>query len=265
MPRKKNGEVDHHKALTGDDLNEFVNGKLFPYLAKFKTAAESSDTVEYKIGAIFSEIKNRLQRGYNLREVLNLVEELRFQTSVEKHEMSHLYESKIKNMGNAGRNGGEYYTPRPLIRSIVKVVAPQVGETVYDAAVGSAGFLVEAGYNIEALKTLRDLVADPKSDLFDVLEYISFEVSPITRAERVRAAEPEIYENLSPEQREFVEFVLSRYIETGVEVLDREILPELLKLKYEAIEDAMAILGSGDVIAKTFIEFQKYLYESLAA
>ncbi|MDG2285537.1 MAG: N-6 DNA methylase, partial [Alphaproteobacteria bacterium] len=144
MPRKDDGEVDHHKALTGDDLLEFVNGTLFPYLAKFKTAAESSDTIQYKIGAIFSEIKNRIQSGYNLREVLNLVDELRFQTSVEKHEMSHLYESKIKNMGNAGRNGGEYYTPRPLIRSIVKVVAPQIGETIYDAAVGSAGFLVES-------------------------------------------------------------------------------------------------------------------------
>lgn len=85
-----------------------------------------------------------MQSGYNLREVLNLVDELRFQTSTEKHEMSHLYESKIKNMGNAGRNGGEYYTPRPLIRSIVKVVAPQIGETIYDAAVESAGFLVES-------------------------------------------------------------------------------------------------------------------------
>ena len=144
MPRKKNGEVDHHKALTGDDLLDFVNDKLFPFLAKFKTAAESSDTIQYKIGAIFSEIKNRIQSGYNLREVLNLVDELRFQTSTEKHEMSHLYESKIKNMGNAGRNGGEYYTPRPLIRSIVKVVDPQIGETIYDAAVGSAGFLVES-------------------------------------------------------------------------------------------------------------------------
>jgi type I restriction enzyme M protein len=144
MPRKDDGEIDHHAALTGDDLTQFVNGELFPYLAKFKTAADSSDTIEYKIGEIFSEIKNRLQSGYNLREVLNLVDELRFQTSVEKHEMSHLYESKIQNMGNAGRNGGEYYTPRPLIRSIVKVVAPKVGEKVYDAAVGSAGFLVES-------------------------------------------------------------------------------------------------------------------------
>nr|WP_256415874.1 MULTISPECIES: N-6 DNA methylase [unclassified Aliiroseovarius] len=58
--------------------------------------------------------------------------------------MSSLYEDKIKNMGNAGRNGGEYYTPRPLIKSIVKVVNPQIGETVYDGAVGSAGFLCEA-------------------------------------------------------------------------------------------------------------------------
>ncbi|QDT77936.1 putative type I restriction enzymeP M protein [Gimesia maris] len=144
MPRKDDGEVDHHAALTGDDLLDFVNQKLFPYLAKFKTSAESTDTIEYKIGEIFSELKNRLQSGYNLREVINLVDELRFQTSVEKHEMSHLYESKIQNMGNAGRNGGEYYTPRPLIRAIVKVINPQIGETIYDAAVGSAGFLVEA-------------------------------------------------------------------------------------------------------------------------
>lgn len=62
----------------------------------------------------------------------------------EKHELSHLYEAKIKNMGNAGRNGGEYYTPRPLIRAIVQVVAPKVGEKIYDGAVGSAGFLCEA-------------------------------------------------------------------------------------------------------------------------
>lgn len=144
MPRTATGEIDHHAALTGDDLIEFVNGKLFPYLSKFKVSAESSDTIEYKIGEVFSEIKNKLQSGYSLREVLNLVDELKFQTSKDKHEMSHLYEAKIKNMGNAGRNGGEYYTPRPLIQAIVRVINPKVGETVYDAAVGSAGFLVEA-------------------------------------------------------------------------------------------------------------------------
>ena len=134
--------IDHHKAMTGDDLIEFVNNQLFPYLKKFRN--EDPHTIEYKIGEIFSELKNKLQSGYNLRDVINLVDELRFRSSKEKHEMSALYEDKIKNMGNAGRNGGEYYTPRALIRAIVRVVKPKIGETIYDGAVGSAGFLVEA-------------------------------------------------------------------------------------------------------------------------
>jgi len=143
-PKDKDGKLDHHKAMTGDDLIDFVNVKLFPYLKKFKTTADHADTIEYKIGEIFSELKNRIQSGYNLREVINLVDELRFRSSKEKHELSALYEDKIKNMGNAGRNGGEYYTPRPLEKIIVKVIAPQIGETVYDGAGGSMGFLVEA-------------------------------------------------------------------------------------------------------------------------
>lgn len=143
-PKGKDGKIDHQKALTGDDLSDFVNNKLFGYLKKFKNDAESPDTIEYKIGEIFSELKNRLQSGYNLREVINLIDQLRFRTHAEKHEMSHLYEDKIKNMGNAGRNGGEYYTPRPLITTIVKVVAPKIGDKIYDGACGSAGFLCEA-------------------------------------------------------------------------------------------------------------------------
>jgi len=142
-PKIDNGNIDHN-ALTGDDLADFVNSQLFPYLKKFKASADSADTIEYKIGEIFSELKNRIQSGYNLREVINRIDELRFRTHAEKHEMSHLYEDKIKNMGNAGRNGGEYYTPRPLIKTIVKVVAPEIGNKIYDGAVGSAGFLCEA-------------------------------------------------------------------------------------------------------------------------
>jgi type I restriction enzyme M protein len=68
--------------------------------------------------------------------------------------MSHLYESKIQNMGNAGRNGGEYYTPRPLITTIVKVIAPKIGDKIYDGAVGSAGFLCEAFAYLQNSKTL---------------------------------------------------------------------------------------------------------------
>jgi len=154
MPKDKEGKLDHHKALSGDDLVDFVNNKLFPYLKKFKTSAESADTIEYKIGEIFSELKNRIQSGYNLREVINRIDELRFRTHAEKHEMSHLYEDKIKNMGNAGRNGGEYYTPRPLIKTIVQVVAPKIGDRIYDGAVGSAGFLVEA---FDYLKNIKKL------------------------------------------------------------------------------------------------------------
>ncbi|KHE93785.1 MAG: type I restriction-modification system subunit M [Candidatus Scalindua rubra] len=142
-PKLKSGKIDHN-ALTGDDLVDFVNSKLFPYLKKIKTDAEHADTIEYKIGEIFSELKNRIQSGYNLREVINNIDELRFRTHKEKHEMSHLYEAKIKNMGNAGRNGGEYYTPRPLIKTIVIVVAPKIGNKIYDGAVGSAGFLCES-------------------------------------------------------------------------------------------------------------------------
>jgi type I restriction enzyme M protein len=76
--------------------------------------------------------------------VIDLVDELRFRSQTEKHELSHLYEAKIKNMGNAGRNGGEYYTPRPLIRAMIRVLDPKIGERIYDGACGSAGFLCEA-------------------------------------------------------------------------------------------------------------------------
>ena len=143
-PKDKEGKLDHNKALTGDDLRDFVDRKLFPYLHGFKQKASGPNTIEYKIGEIFGEIKNKVQSGYNLREIIYHIDELRFRSQTEKHELSHLYEAKIRNMGNAGRNGGEYYTPRPLIRAIVKVVKPRLGETIYDGAVGSAGFLCES-------------------------------------------------------------------------------------------------------------------------
>jgi type I restriction enzyme M protein len=165
-----NGKIDHN-ALTGDDLLNFVDLQLFPYLKKFKVSAESADTIEYKIGEIFNEIKNRLQSGYNLREVINRIDELRFRTHAEKHEMSHLYESKIQHMGNAGRNGGEYYTPRPLIRTIVKVVNPKIGDKVYDGAVGSAGFLCEA---FDHLKHSKGKIQNLSSKEIETLQKRTF-------------------------------------------------------------------------------------------
>ncbi len=143
-PKKADGRFDHDTALTGDDLIDFVNRDLFPYLQSFRQTAASPDTIEYKIGEIFSEIRNRFTSGYSLRDALELMDGLRMRSQKEKHELSDLYETRIKNMGNAGRNGGEYYTPRPLIRAMVQVTRPQIGETIYDGACGSAGFLCEA-------------------------------------------------------------------------------------------------------------------------
>jgi type I restriction enzyme M protein len=143
-PKGPDGRLDHNRAITGNDLVEFVERKLFPYLREFRLWASGPNTLAYKIGEIFSEIKNKIHSGYNLREIIDHIDELRFRSQTEKHELSHLYEAKIKNMGNAGRNGGEYYTPRPLIRAMVRVTQPRIGERIYDGAAGSAGFLCEA-------------------------------------------------------------------------------------------------------------------------
>lgn len=143
-PKGEDGKIDYDKAMTGEDLRDFVNDKLFPYLHGFKLKATSPNTLEYKIGEIFGEIKNKIQSGYNLHEIIEHIDELKFGSQAEKHELSHLYEAKIKNMGNAGRNGGEYYTPRPLIRAMIQVTNPKIGERIYDGACGSAGFLCEA-------------------------------------------------------------------------------------------------------------------------
>ena len=143
-PKTADGKIDVINAMTGNDLVEFVDNKLFPFLKSLKATAASTNSLEFKIGEIFDELHNKIKSGFNLREVINMIDELHFESADDKHEMTVLYESNIQRMGNAGRNGGEYYTPRPLIRSIVKVVDPQIGETVYDPACGSAGFLCEA-------------------------------------------------------------------------------------------------------------------------
>ena len=121
--------------------------------------------------------------------------------------------------------------------------------------------LFDAGYGVDVLISLQKLINAEKSDLFDVLEYISFAIQPITREMRVAQAQANIFRGLDNKQKEFLEFVLSKYIESGVEELDQEKLPDLLTLKYQAIRDAEEILGGVESIRSTFIDFQKYLYE----
>ena len=161
-PKGKDSKIDHNAAKTGDDLREFVDDELFPYLQEFKDKASGPNTIEYKIGEIFGELKNKITSGYNLREIIEQVDQLRFRSQAEKHELSALYEEKIKRMGNAGRNGGEYYTPRPLIRAIIKVVDPKIGETVYDGACGSGGFLCEAFDYMRASNPKRTTAQDKR-------------------------------------------------------------------------------------------------------
>lgn len=165
MPKTADGKLDHHKTKTGPDLVKFVDHQLFPYLADFKQKSiDNPKSIEYKIGEIFSELSNKVKSGYNLREIIEMTDELPFGSSKDKHELSHLYETKIKNMGNAGRNGGQYYTPRPLIRAMIEVIYPKIGEKIYDAACGSAGFLCESyeymynrmDKNTDNLKTLQE-------------------------------------------------------------------------------------------------------------
>ena len=156
---KINGEFDHKNALIGDDLVKFVDNDLFPYLASFRQSASSPQTIQYKIGEVFTELRSKFRSGYILRDVLEVVDGLSFNTQAQRHELSELYETRIRRMGNAGRNGGEYYTPRPLIRAMIKVVDPKIGETIYDGACGSAGFLCEA-YN--ALRTDKMSASDFK-------------------------------------------------------------------------------------------------------
>ncbi|MDA3832741.1 MAG: DEAD/DEAH box helicase family protein, partial [Spirochaetales bacterium] len=125
--------------------------------------------------------------------------------------------------------------------------------------------LKESGYGKDELSILQKLVNAENSDIFDVLEYVSFAVKPITREERVAKARPFIFDGLNKDQRDFLEFVLSKYIETGVDELDQEKLPDLLSLKYYSITDAAAKLGGIEEIKETFIAFQRYLYANPAA
>jgi type I restriction enzyme M protein len=143
---KVNGKKDLIGCKSGDDLLEFVNKELFPYLKSFKNITENPKSIKYKIGAIFEFLDNRIANGHTLREVLDIIDEMDFHNNSDLYQLSLIYEKLLKDMGSDGGNSGEFYTPRPLIKVIVDVVNPQIGDVIYDPAVGSCGFLIEA-YN----------------------------------------------------------------------------------------------------------------------
>jgi len=121
--------------------------------------------------------------------------------------------------------------------------------------------IAEKGFGKDELEILQKMIDAERSDLFDVLTYISFLTKPISRVERVEQSKDKIFEGLDEKQKEFLDFVLSKYEEKGVEELDEEKLPVLLNLKYHAIANAEQSLGTVDQIRSMFFEFQELLYK----
>jgi type I restriction enzyme M protein len=166
---KVDGKKDIINSKSGDDLLDFVNKELFPYLKGFKSITENPKSIKYKIGAIFEFLDNRIANGHTLREVLDIIDEMDFHNQSDLFQLSLIYEKLLKDMGSDGGNSGEFYTPRPLIKVITDVINPQIGQSIYDPAVGSCGFLIEA-YNhirytdVQANKQ-RDLSTDQLSFL----------------------------------------------------------------------------------------------------
>jgi len=153
--RWRDWAADEDRGRTGDELLDFVNNDLFPHLRGL-VGSEENDQRDV-IAAIFRETYNRMLSGYLLRDVVNLVNRINFNVSDDIHTLSHLYESMLREMRDAAGTNGEFYTPRPVVRFMVERVAPRIGETVYDPAAGTCGFLVEAyEYLRKQQRTIED-------------------------------------------------------------------------------------------------------------
>ena len=153
--------------ITGDELIAFINNEkavrsdgtegpgLFAYLRSLQ-GSQGGDRRDV-IATIFKGTINRMINGYLLRDVINKVNEIHFTSSEEIHTLGHLYESMLKEMRDAAGDSGEFYTPRALVRFMVEVIDPHLGETILDPACGTSGFLVEAYRHLEQpWKTIQD-------------------------------------------------------------------------------------------------------------
>ncbi len=163
--------------VTGDELISFINNEqtirpdgkeglgLFYYLRGLR--GENGGDRRDVISTVFSGTVNRMINGYLLREILNKVNAIHFTSSEEIHTLSHLYESMLKEMRDAAGDSGEFYTPRPVIKFIVDVIDPKLGETILDPACGTGGFLVESFMHMEKqCKTKEDGELLQKSSIF---------------------------------------------------------------------------------------------------
>jgi type I restriction enzyme R subunit len=120
--------------------------------------------------------------------------------------------------------------------------------------------MADVGYGEDVLKNVQAIISAENSDLYDVLEYIAYAKEPVERAHRAFTAQNHVYFGLNNKQKEFVNFVLAKYIESGVNELSIDNLPELLKFKYGTAMDGIKELGDIQITQNTFVGFQKYLY-----
>src|SRR6266550_3076149 len=155
------------EGITGDELISFVNNEeairpdgtkgpgLFAYLRNLQ-GANGGDRRDV-IATVFKGTINRMINGYLLRDVINKVSDIHFTSSDEIHTLGHLYESMLKEMRDAAGDSGEFYTPRPVVRFMVEVINPRLGEVILDPACGTGGFLVESFKHLEKqCKTVED-------------------------------------------------------------------------------------------------------------
>lgn len=141
-----------------DDIKDFVDKELFPYLKSFKNDHEDFCNIKYKIGEIFSFIDNRIDNGWTIFEVVDIIGDLSFQKQEDLFELSQVYEDLLQWMGNDGGNSGEFYTPRSIIKIMVEVIDPKPNQTIYDPATGSCGFWLRltiiSDHKSKAIKSL---------------------------------------------------------------------------------------------------------------
>jgi len=165
------------QGITGNELLSFINqdetirpdGKkgpgLFAYLRSLTNA--NGDDRRTVIATVFRGVDNRMKSGYLLRDVINKINNINFTSSEELHTLGALYETMLREMRDAAGDSGEFYTPRPVVRLMVQLSDPRLGETVLDPAAGTGGFLVEAFNHLAAqVKTVADHRRLQKQSLF---------------------------------------------------------------------------------------------------
>lgn len=172
--RWRDWAADSVNGKTGEELIEFVNNQLLPYLRGL-TGAGKADPRDV-LAAVFKETFNRMLSGYLLRDVVNKVNDVNFASSDDIHTMAHLYETMLREMRDAAGDSGEFYTPRPVIRFIVQQIDPQLGDIVLDPACGTGGFLVETLEHLRAkvrnVEQLRELEANIRGTEKKPLPYL---------------------------------------------------------------------------------------------